>query len=170
MKGHRSKTGLLIKQRRLAQLLSGITVFISISYLGIRLWWVLAAGTVTGIIFGKVFCRWLCPIGFLMELVTGLSGSDSKFQQLYQYHKLGCPIAWISGILNKVSIFKVRLDKESCNNCGLCDKACYISTLDAEKFSLFKKDLQQPDKAFTCSKCLAFVEACPSGSLHYSTR
>jgi polyferredoxin len=100
-----------------------------------------------------------------MELMTG--AGDGSFQQTYQYHKLGCPIAWISGVLNKVSLFKVRLDSASCAACGLCDKACYISTLESSRFSLYEADKERPGEAFACSKCLACVSACPSGSLKY---
>ncbi|MCK5196931.1 MAG: 4Fe-4S binding protein, partial [Spirochaetales bacterium] len=29
-------------------------------------------GSITGVIFGKVFCRWMCPIGLLMEVHRGI--------------------------------------------------------------------------------------------------
>lgn len=159
---------LLSGKRRWIQAAFGAAVFAGFYYFNISLWWLLGAGAVTGIVFGKVFCRWMCPMGFLMELMTGMGGGDSSFQQTYQYHKLGCPIAWISGALNKVSLFKVRLDPASCASCGLCDKACYISTLEPSRFSLFKEEKERPGEAFSCSKCLACVSACPSGSLKYA--
>ena len=89
---------------------------------------------------------------------------------MYQYHKLGCPIAWASGALNKVSLFKVRIDESSCSRCGLCDKACYLSTLEPARFSLFRKDKERPADAYACSKCLACVSACPTGSLSYTSK
>ncbi|MFA6504525.1 MAG: 4Fe-4S binding protein [Treponemataceae bacterium] len=132
-----------------------------------HLWWVLAAGAATGILFGKVFCRWMCPLGFVMETITGMGDKNAKFQQLYQYHKLGCPIAWASGFLNKYSLFKIRLNKTECKDCGVCDSACYLSTLEPARYSLFQADKERPGEAFACSKCLACVSACPSASLSY---
>ena len=83
-------------------------------------------------------------------------------------HKLGCPIAWISGALNKYSFFKVRLDESACSGCGLCDSACYLSALEPTRYSLFEEGMERPDEAFACSKCLACVTACPKGSLKFS--
>ncbi len=165
-----SVTAFFINQRRWIHGIIGIGTYALMSFSGLGIWWILGIGTVTGIIFGKVFCRWGCPIGFVMEIVTGLGGPDSKFQGMYQYHKLGCPIAWISGALNKYSLFRVRTDSSTCTTCGLCDKACYLSSLEPAKYSLFKKDKERPGDAYACSKCLACVTSCPTGSLSYRIR
>lgn len=162
-----SARSFLFKKRRWIQGLIGLGVFAVASYFGINLWLVVGVGAVTGIVFGKVFCRWACPIGFIMEIITGLGGPDSAFQGMYQYHKIGCPIAWISGALNKVSAFKLRVDESTCLTCGLCDKACYLSTLEPARFSLFKRNKERPGDAFACSRCMACVTACPNGSLTY---
>ncbi len=146
-------------------LIGGIT-FIGIRYYNISLWYILIAGIISGVVFGKVFCRWACPMGFIMELVMSLN-PDNKLSQMYQYHKFGCPIAWISGYLNKISIFKIRLNLQTCKTCGLCDKQCYISTLEPTKYSLYKEDKLNPANTYTCSKCLKCVEVCPNESLKY---
>ncbi|MBN2013367.1 4Fe-4S binding protein [candidate division KSB1 bacterium] len=74
------------------------------SHYHISLWWIVAAGSLFGIFWGKVFCRWMCPIGIMMELMMKMS-ADTSLQSMYQYHKLGCPIARISGLLNRISLF-----------------------------------------------------------------
>lgn len=151
----------IIAKRRLIQALVGIAILIAVFYMRISLWYVVLLGVVTGLVFGKVFCRWMCPMGFLMELMMG----DDQ-QQLYNYHKLGCPIAWISGALNRFSIFRVKRDENKCIDCGKCDKACYVSSLGAG-FSLYKKDRKNSSLEFGCSKCLACVQSCPTNSLRY---
>lgn len=168
-KPHRITT-FLADRRRWIQGIVALAVYAVMSFLGVSIWLILGIGILTGIVFGKVFCRWACPIGFVMEIVTGLGGPNNKFQGMYQYHKLGCPIAWASGALNKVSLFKVRLTESSCSKCGLCDKACYLSTLEPARFSLFKKNKERPADAYACSRCLACVSACPTGSLSYTPK
>jgi len=156
----------LVNKRMIILSVIGVSLFIAISYFNISLWWVLAAGIISGSIFGKVFCRWVCPMGLIMELIMSMS-PDGKFRQMYQYHKIGCPIAWISGFLNRFSLFKIVLNSESCKNCGICDKTCYIVAMEPAKFSLYKPKGMRPGDTYTCSKCLECVASCPNGSLKY---
>ena len=155
-------------QRIVIQAVLATTVFVVASYFHINIWIIVGFGALTGLVFGKVFCRWMCPIGVFMEIIMGLGGGDGKFRQMYQYHKIGCPIAWISGALNKFSLLKIKFDEDSCASCGACDKACYISSLEPKKFSLYKKGMDRPGDAFSCSRCLSCVVSCPKGSLSYT--
>lgn len=166
MSNYNKFIGLISKKRTWIQVIIGVALYIAINKFQISLWWVLGLGTVTGIIWGKVFCRWMCPVGILMELMMKFNSNES-FKTMYQYHKIGCPIAWISGLLNKVSLFKIQLNTETCKNCGLCDSACYMPTINKEKFSLFQIDKSNPAENFSCSKCLSCVTQCPNGSLSY---
>jgi len=158
----------VITKRRIVQLIIGITLYAMVTFLHISLWYVLAFGAVTGIILGKVFCRWMCPLGFIMETILSAS-PDQKAKGLYNYHKLGCPIAWISGFLNKFSLFTIKRDKKTCVDCGKCDRSCYVSTLD-QNYSLFKNDKKQSASSFTCSRCMKCVTSCPTGSLSLGIR
>ncbi len=144
----------------------GVAIYIAISHYHLSLWYLLGAGVILGVVFGKVFCRWACPMGLMMELMmSAIPGG--KVSQMYQYHKIGCPIAWISGCLNRMSIFKIKLDSDACRNCGICDKQCYIVAMEPAKFSLYKPELEKPGTSYTCSKCLKCVASCPNGSLTY---
>lgn len=156
----------LVNKRIIILSLLGVSTFIAISHYHVSLWWVLLVGVISGAVFGKVFCRWVCPMGLIMELFMSLN-PDGKIRQMYQYHKLGCPIAWISGWLNKFSLLRIKINNDSCKNCGICDKECYIVAMEPQKFSLYKPALQKPGDSFTCSKCLQCVVACPNGSLTY---
>lgn len=157
----------IISARRIVQASIGLGLYALVSYFHISLVYVLIAGSVAGIILGKVFCRWMCPLGFIMELLMGGDKKGSEASQMYQYHKLGCPIAWVGGFLNKFSLFGIKRDEDSCTSCGVCDKNCYISSLN-ENFSLYKAEKQKSGNAFSCSRCLACVDSCPKGSLSYS--
>jgi len=156
----------LVNSRIIILSVLGVSLYLAISEYHISLWYILAAGTIMGVIFGKVFCRWVCPMGLIMEMLMGLS-PDGKIRQMYQYHKVGCPIAWISGFLNKYSIFRIKLNEDTCKNCGICDKKCYIVAMEPTKYSLYKPLLEKPGSSYTCSKCLECVASCPNGSLTY---
>jgi polyferredoxin len=156
----------LANNRRIIQAVIGVFIYLGISHFQVSLWWVVGVGSALGIIWGKVFCRWMCPMGFIMELMMKMSPNDS-FQKMYQYHKIGCPIAWISGWLNKFSFYKIQINTDTCKNCGICDKACYITSIDKQKFSLYKPNTTNPAESFSCSKCLVCVAECPNGSLSY---
>jgi polyferredoxin len=157
---------ILVSKRFIILSIIGAGLFLAISHFQISLWYILIGGIVLGVVFGKVFCRWVCPMGLIMELIMSMS-PDAKFRQMYQYHKIGCPIAWISGLLNRYSLFKIKLNAESCKNCGICDKKCYIVAMEPAKFSLYKPKGIRPGDSYTCSKCLECVAACPNGSLNY---
>ncbi len=162
----RSLAAVLSKNRKVIQVIMGVATYLLVSFFQISLWWVVAFGSVIGIIWGKVFCRWMCPMGIMMEFMMKLSPDDS-FKNMYQYHKIGCTIAWISGWLNKISVYKIDVNLDTCKKCGLCDKACYMPSLDKKKFSLYKPALINPAESFSCSKCLQCVEKCPNGSLTF---
>ncbi len=155
----------LISKRRLIQGFTAVMIYGAVSWFGLLLLYVLAGGAALGLLFGKVFCRWMCPIGFIVELLFQRAGGDGA--KMYNYHKLGCPIAWIGGLLNRGSIFSIQHDPAACTDCGLCDKACYISSLNGE-YSHFRHGKKRPGSAYSCSRCLACVNSCPKGSLTYS--
>lgn len=157
---------LLVSKRFIILAVLGVLLYLAITKYNISLWYILAAGVITGVIFGKIFCRWICPMGLIMEILMSFN-ADGKIRQLYQYHKVGCPIAWISGWLNKYSLFRIKLNQDSCKNCGLCDKQCYIVEMEPHRFSLYKPKFNNPGDSYTCSKCLQCVASCPNGSLKY---
>ncbi|OFX78448.1 MAG: hypothetical protein A2X12_03450 [Bacteroidetes bacterium GWE2_29_8] len=157
---------ILVNKRVLILSVLSAVIYLLISRYQISLWYVLLVGVLLGIVFGKVFCRWLCPMGLIMELIMNMN-PNSKMNQMYQYHKIGCPIAWISGWLNKYSFFSIKIDSNNCSKCGICDKECYVVQMQPEKFSLYQKNMQKPGNSYTCSKCLKCVVSCPNGSLQY---
>ncbi|MBI9099063.1 MAG: 4Fe-4S binding protein [Spirochaetaceae bacterium] len=148
------------------QALIGLSLYLLVSYFHVSLLYIIIGGAISGIILGKVFCRWMCPIGFIMELLMG-SKKGSEAGQMYQYHKMGCPIAWVGGFFNKFSLFRIQYNKSKCNSCGLCDKNCYISSLN-DDFSLFKETKKLSSSSFSCSRCLECVSVCGKNSLKFS--
>ena len=159
----------LISARRMAQVGFGVGLYLLLQGGYVGLGAVVIFGSALGVIFGKFFCRWMCPMGLVMDLMVGADDSDASGDSsasLYMYYKLGCPIAWISGLLNKYSLFRIRRKTDACIDCGKCDKVCYV-TVQNDATSLFKQGKKNPADTYTCSRCLACIKACPTGALSF---
>jgi polyferredoxin len=89
----------LVSARRAVQIATGAAIYLAIARFNLGLGIVLVVGSAVGIVFGKFFCRWLCPMGALMELLLGLTGDEAgRTRSFYNYFKVGCPIAWAGGL------------------------------------------------------------------------
>ncbi len=151
-----------IRSRRPLQIAFALGIWVALAQGWTTLGMVVIVGSAMGIILGKIFCRWMCPIGLVMDLMMGAGPSSQS--NLYMYYKLGCPIAWISGLLNRLSLLRVRRKKDACVDCGLCDKACYVAQFDGEA-SLFKPGRRNASTFYSCSRCFECVTACPTNAL-----
>lgn len=127
---------------------------------------VFGASLLLGTVFGKMFCKWMCPVGMIMEFMMRNMDSTQQKHHMYNYFKMCCPISWIQGILNRFSLVRIKRDATTCTACGLCDKACYITTLNTD-FSIYKTEKKDPALAFNCSKCLECIDSCPQKSLDF---
>ncbi len=84
-----------------------------------------------GIFIDRPFCRYLCPMGGFL------------------------------GIVSKIGFVRIKRNKESCIDCGLCDQKC-PAALDISH-SIETKSVE----CLSCSEC---INACPvENTLYYST-
>jgi len=107
-------------------------------------------------------------MGWVMEKIAA-GAPDERARAQLSYYKLGCPVAWGSGLANRFSLFKIKNEKSACISCGLCDKSCYITAIEIDK-SLYREGFSDPAENYACSKCLACVSACPTGALSLSAK
>ncbi|MBE9566441.1 MAG: 4Fe-4S binding protein [Proteobacteria bacterium] len=100
---------------------------------------------------------------FDIETVSvGLAISMALLLSLGVYRpfcQLVCPFGLLSRFLERVSLFRVKIDRERCTECGACVRAC---PLEAAKGRLAGKLF--PADCFSCARCL---RACPEDALSY---
>jgi polyferredoxin len=150
--------------RRVFQFSIGALVWVAVSRGHIGLAAVVVGASLAGAVLGKFFCRWMCPLGAVMETLMGAGDPSGRQAALYGYFKLGCPISWAQGLLNRVSAFRVRVDRSRCTGCNQCDQACYVAQL-ADGRSLHAAGSLNASTHYSCSRCLQCVGACPTGAL-----
>jgi ferredoxin len=93
-------------------------------------------------------------VGLTIVVVVALSfGAYRPFCQLI------CPFGLLSWLLERVSVFRVRIDRERCTECGSCIRAC---PLEAAKGRVAGKLF--PADCFSCARCL---RACPEDAVGY---
>ncbi|HIE51909.1 MAG TPA: 4Fe-4S binding protein [Armatimonadetes bacterium] len=195
-------------------------------YLQPYLVWVLVG---TGLLAGRVFCGWLCPLGFVQDLLAKASrlkgqakNSGNKLDAVLKWLKypllalvlvlifsglgmvtvpihtgsnfslesvkltflfasggykvrLGlavlalvgalflsrlwcrylCPLGALLGLANKVSLWRLRIDRERCVGCGKYPRECPLST--------------KPGMV-DCTLCGDCLNGCPRKAIHFEPR
>jgi len=112
---------------------------------------------------------WLNPVEFrayswvsagtvaaLMTLVIWMAASYGRL-----YCNTVCPAGTFLGFLSKFSLYKIRLDQELCNSCGLCQQACKSGCINAREKSV---DMTR------CVGCYNCLTVCRSNGVLYSTK
>lgn len=122
------------------------------------------------------FCKYICPSGMLFGGIPLAAINQSVRESagwLFAYKglilavtvllsiiiyrpfcKYICPLGAIYGLFNKVSVLRIRNDKEKCIGCGKCEKVCKMNV----------NVLDTPDSA-ECIRCGLCVRSCPAKSL-----
>lgn len=72
-----------------------------------------------------------------------------------------CPVGTLLGFVSRFSILKPRIDKSACNHCGLCEKSCKASCIDARS--------QKIDYS-RCLSCMDCIAACKKSAISFSPR
>ena len=87
---------------------------------------ILLAVIMGSVVFYRPFCKWLCPLGAFYAL------------------------------LNKVSLFQMRVDTHKCVSCGACAKACKMDV-----------DITKTPNHAECIRCGMCMKACPTDAIQY---
>ena len=78
--------------------------------------------------FGRLYCNTICPVGTLL------------------------------GLLSRISMFKIRMDADTCTKCGKCSFACKSSCINVKTLEV---DFSR------CVACYDCISVCPENSIRY---
>lgn len=118
------------------------------------------------------FCKYICPAGTLeggIPLVLLNPSMRSALGGLYAWKnvlllivvilslliyrpfcKYICPLGAIYSVFNPISVFRYRIDRETCIDCGACGKACKMQVDPS-------KNMNHPE----CIRCGDCKKVCP---------
>ncbi len=73
--------------------------------------------------------------------------------------QLFCPFGLVGWLIEKISVFKVKVNYDTCVACEVCAKACPSTAMEA----ILKREKTIPD-CFSCGSC---IDVCPTGSVRF---
>ncbi len=125
------------------------------------------------------FCQFICQAGTLQGGIPLLSTHEELRETIgslfslkmaililtiagcilvYRFFcRVICPLGAIYGLMNKVSIYHLEVNKHQCVNCGKCKNVCKMEV----------DPVKQKDSA-ECIRCKACVAACPNKAIQIS--
>ncbi len=123
------------------------------------------------------FCQYICPAGTLEGGISLLSTHPELRQTIgglfflkifililtmigciliYRFFcKILCPLGAIYGLMNKISIYHLEIDKHKCVNCGKCKNICKMEV----------DPIKAPNSA-ECIRCGECAKDCPQNAIH----
>jgi polyferredoxin len=70
-----------------------------------------------------------------------------------------CPVGGVLSLLSRASLFRITIEKDKCNDCGLCERVCRARCIDSKNRNI--------DFA-ACVGCFDCVSSCPTLGLKYA--
>jgi len=100
-------------------------------------------------------------LSFIITIINFLIVVIFAFVKGRRYCNLFCPVGTLLGLLSKISLYKIRINKDKCNSCGLCEQTCKAECINAKKKYI---DITR------CVVCFNCIEKCNKESIKYSIK
>jgi polyferredoxin len=104
----------------------------------------------------EVFLKTVVFVSLFLGLVIILPLLTKKRVQCGTF----CPMGALMSFTNKINVFEVKIDKDKCNDCKNCSRAC-------PTFSIGNAVNAKESPEFTCVKCGKCIDTCTKGALYY---
>lgn len=98
----------------------------------------------------------------LFSLLAGIVTFGVVAYLAYRYGRTYCnticPVGTVLGVISRRSLWRVRIDRDACVSCGLCERKCKSSCIDS------KGKTVDGSRCVACYNCLT---TCPKQALSY---
>jgi polyferredoxin len=101
-------------------------------------------------------------LGYMIHYLPFLLTVILAFKYYRPYCHYVCPIGLYTHWLEQVSIFRIRFNKPTCTDCGVCEKKTPCTAIP----EILKTASLRPD-CFACNEC---VKQCPEGSFSFGVK
>jgi polyferredoxin len=101
---------------------------------------------------------WQTAGTLLFTVAAALTVGVLSYTRGRLFCNLLCPAGALLGIISRGSLFRLTIDRESCNECGACERVCKAECIDSPG--------KQIDAA-SCVGCFNCIHSCPHGSIGY---
>lgn len=108
--------------------------------------------------FYKVDVVVMSVFSLIIAIATLLAIGFFAWKHGRTYCNTICPVGTLLGFVSKFSLFKVRIDAEKCNACGLCAMKCKASCIDSKNHAV------DSSRCVDCFNCLG---SCNKGALTF---
>jgi polyferredoxin len=109
--------------------------------------------------FYQIEITMLSVFSFTVALLTFAIVGVLAFAKGRLYCNTICPVGVVFGFLNKFSLFKIRINNGKCASCGVCEKKCKASCIDAKAKTI--------DYA-RCVNCFNCLDNCNKKAISFS--
>ena len=127
------------------------------------------------------YCDWICPFkavtefeqvtsvesltkaGIFVSLFGGLVVVLPIMTRKRTQCSFLCPLGAVNVIADKITPFRVKIDKSACTECFKCVDACPM-------FALTREDIKAGTVSIFCSKCGKCADTCSKQAIHFGIK
>ena len=96
---------------------------------------------------------------FIIATVTLVVVAILAWRNGRTYCNTICPVGSFLGLLSQFSLFRIRIDGQKCNKCGICERNCKAACIDSKAFKIDNS---------RCVACMNCIGKCNRDAVSYT--